>query len=69
MLDKIEGYVYILGDDINTDDIVPSHTLTMRDPHEIAKCTLEFIDPNFVKNVNNGNIIVAGENFLSLIHI
>lgn len=59
----IKGFVYILGDDINTDDIVPSHTLTMRDPHEMAKCTLEFVDPNFVKNVDRGDIIIAGENF------
>jgi len=62
-MDKIEGYAYILGDDINTDDIVPSHTLTMRDPKEMANCTLEFIDPSFVRNINKGNIIVAGENF------
>lgn len=62
-MNKISGYVYKLGDDINTDDIVPSHTLTMRDPNEMAKCTLEFIDPNFVKEIEKGNIIVAGENF------
>ena len=63
MLGKIDGFAYILGDDINTDDIVPSHTLTMRDTHEMAKCTLEFIDPNFAKNIDQGNIIIAGENF------
>ena len=62
-MDKIEGIVYILGDDINTDDIVPSHTLTMRDADEMAKHTLEFIDPTFVNNIDKGNIIVAGENF------
>ena len=62
-MNNLDGFVYILGDDINTDDIVPSHTLTMRDPHEMAKCTLEFIDPSFVKNIDKGNIIVAGENF------
>jgi len=62
-LKKLTGYAYILGDDINTDDIVPSHTLTMRDPHEMAKCTLEFIDPNFVREMDKGNIIVAGDNF------
>ncbi len=60
---KIKGFAYILGDDINTDDIVPSHTLTMRDADEMAKHTLEFIDPNFVKNIQKGNIIIAGENF------
>ena len=62
-MDKIEGFSYILGDDINTDDIVPSHTLTMRDTNEMAKFTLEFIDSNFAKNVTSGNIIIAGENF------
>lgn len=63
MLKKIEGFVYLLGDDVNTDDIVPSHTLTMRDPLEMAKYALEFIDPNFIKNIDKGDIIVAGENF------
>ena len=63
MREKIDGFAYILGDDINTDDIVPSHTLTMRDVDEMAKCTLEFIDPTFAKNSAQGNIIIAGHNF------
>jgi 3-isopropylmalate dehydratase small subunit len=62
-LDLIKGYAYILGDDISTDDIVPSHTLTMRNPNDMVKHTLEFIDPYFSKNVSKGNIIIAGENF------
>ena len=62
-MDIIKGYSYILGDDINTDDIVPIHTLTLRDPNEMVKHTLEFIDPYFFKNINKGNIIIAGENF------
>jgi len=62
-MDLIKGYAYILGDDISTDDIVPSHTLTMRDPNEMVKHTLEFIDPYFTKNVDKGDIIIAGENF------
>ncbi len=62
-MDKIDGFAYILGDDINTDDIVPSHTLTMRDTNEMAKFTLEFIDSNFAQNIFSGNIIIAGENF------
>lgn len=63
MKEKIKGYAYILGDNINTDDIVPSHTLTMRDPNEMAKYALEFIDPQFVKNIDKSDIIIAGENF------
>ena len=35
----------------------------MRDTNEMAKCTLEFVDPHFVKGVSKGNIIIAGENF------
>ena len=62
-MDIINGYAYILGDDISTDDIVPSHTLTMRDSNDMVKHTLEFIDPYFSKNVEKGNIIIAGENF------
>jgi len=55
--------VYILGDDINTDDIVPNSALTLRDTNEVAKHTLEFIDPQFVKNISKYNILIAGENF------
>jgi 3-isopropylmalate/(R)-2-methylmalate dehydratase small subunit len=62
-MEKIEGEIYILGDDINTDDIVPSYTLTMRDPNEIAKHVLEFKDPNFVQKIKKRSIIVAGHNF------
>jgi len=62
-MENIEGNIYILGDDINTDDIVPSHTLTMRDPIEMAKHTLEFIDPKFAQKVAENSIIVGGYNF------
>ena len=62
-MDDIEGEIYILGDDINTDDIVPSYTLTMRDPNEMASHTLEFIDPNFSQKVGMRSIIVGGSNF------
>jgi 3-isopropylmalate dehydratase small subunit len=62
-MELIKGYAYILGDDISTDDIVPSHILTVRNPNDMVKHTLEFIDPYFSKNVSKGNIIIAGENF------
>ena len=62
-MENIEGRIYILGDDINTDDIVPSYTLTMRDPNEMAKHVLEFIDPNFAQKVGKRSIIVGGYNF------
>ena len=63
MIEKIEGYTYILGDDINTDDIVPSNALTLRDTTEMAKYTLSYLHPNFLGVVKKNNIIIAGENF------
>ncbi len=60
---KIKGLAYLLGDDINTDDIIPSHVLTARDPNEMVKYVLEFRDPDFVKKKQKDTIIVAGENF------
>ncbi len=63
MIDIIGGFVYILGDNITTDDIVPSDVLTLRDTNDMAKSTLKYIDQYFVQNINRGNIIVAGENF------
>jgi len=62
-MDNIKGEIYILGDDINTDDIVPSYTLTMRDPNEMAKHVLEFKEPNFTQKVTKKSIIVGGHNF------
>jgi len=62
-MDKISGVLYVLGDNINTDDIIPSHSLTMRDSNEMAKHTLEYIDPKFIKKVTKNTIILAGENF------
>lgn len=62
-MEIIKGRSYILGDNINTDDIVPSHTLTIRNADEMAKYTLEFIDPEFVAKTKKLNIIIAGYNF------
>jgi len=62
-MNEIFGYAYLLGDDINTDDIVPSYTLTIRDANEMAKHALEYIDPNFAEKASKDLIIVAGHNF------
>ncbi|MFW9823073.1 MAG: 3-isopropylmalate dehydratase [Candidatus Thorarchaeota archaeon] len=63
MKDKIEGYAYLLGDDINTDDIVPSDVLTIRDANEMASHTLKNIDADFVVKTKNHKLLIAGENF------
>lgn len=57
------GFLWVLGDEINTDDIVPSHVLTCQDESELVQATLEYKIPRFSCDVSPGDWIVAGKNF------
>jgi 3-isopropylmalate/(R)-2-methylmalate dehydratase small subunit len=60
----IKGAVFKYGDDVNTDVIFPGkYTYTITNPEEMAQHALEDLDPDFVKNVNPGDIIAAGKYF------
>jgi len=50
-------------DHINTDVIIPARYLTTDDEAELAPHCLEDLDPEFVKKVEAGDFIVAGEDF------
>ncbi len=60
---KVEGRAWVFGDNIDTDLIVPSKYLTERDPNVMAKGTFENTRPEFAKQVQLGDIIIAGNNF------
>ncbi len=61
---KLVGRVWKYGDNVNTDQIFPGkYTYTITDPAEMAKHAMEDLDPDFAKNVQKGDIIVAGKNF------
>ena len=59
---KGKTHVYI-RDHINTDEIIPARYLVIDDERELALHAMEDIDPDFVKKVKSGDIIVAGDNF------
>ncbi len=59
----ITGKVWKFGDNIDTDLIIAARYLNTSDPHELAKHVMEDADPEFVKKLQPGDIIVAGENF------
>ncbi len=59
----IRGHVWKFGDHIDTDVIIPARYLNTSDPAELASHCMEDYDRNFVKNIKQGDIIVAGENF------
>jgi 3-isopropylmalate/(R)-2-methylmalate dehydratase small subunit len=59
----IAGRAWRLGDDVNTDLILPGRYLELTDPLEMAKHALEGLIPSFPERVRPGDIIVAGRNF------
>ena len=60
---KIQGSVHKYGDHIDTDVIIPARYLNTADHKELAAHCMEDIDKDFVNNVKEGNLIVAGVNF------
>ena len=59
----IEGKVWNFGSHVDTDLIIAARYLNTSVPEELAKHVMEDADPEFVKNMSPGDIIVAGENF------
>jgi 3-isopropylmalate/(R)-2-methylmalate dehydratase small subunit len=59
----MQGKAHVFGDDVNTDEIIPARYLNSIDPAMLASHCMEDVDPDFVKKMKPGDIIVAGENF------
>ena len=60
---EAKGKAFVYGDNVDTDVIIPARYLLSGDPKELAKHCMEDIDADFVGNVAQGDVIVAGENF------
>ena len=58
-----QGKVFMYGDNVDTDVIIPARYLTTADPAELAKHCMEDLDKTYVDRVQKGDVIVAGENF------
>lgn len=59
----VKGKVFLYGNDVDTDVIIPARYLNTTSESELASHCMEDIDKDFVKNVQQGDIIVAGDNF------
>ena len=57
------GKVFKYPDNVDTDVIIPARYLNTSDPAELALHCMEDIDREFVKNVQAGDVMVAGWNF------
>jgi len=61
---KYRGKVFVLGDNINTDLIIPGRYLTTDDPKKLAPHTLEDIPPEYGRfQPSKFKFIIAGKNF------
>ena len=60
---SVKGRVFRYGDNVDTDVIIPARYLNTSDPKELAAHCMEDIDTEFVKKVQDGDIIVANKNF------
>ena len=58
-----KGLVFKYPDNVDTDVIIPARYLNSQDARELAQHCMEDIDTEFVKKVQEGDIMVGGWNF------
>ena len=59
----MKGKCWKFKDDVNTDEIIPARYLNTSDPKELAAHCMEDANAGFAKEVQAGDLIVAGDNF------
>ncbi len=62
-MQNAKGRVHKFGDNVDTDVIIPARYLNTASHKELAAHCMEDIDKEFVKNVQDGDIMVATKNF------
>jgi len=60
---KIEGKVFLFGDHVDTDLIIPARYLNQSNATELAEHCFADLRPRFVQEAAPGDIVVAGFNF------
>lgn len=63
MQTRFRGRVWTFGDDISTDHIIAGKYLGTTDAKVFAAHAFESVDASWAKNVQAGDLIVAGDNF------
>ena len=62
-MEKFSGKIWILGDDIDTDIIIPTEYLALETVKDMAPYAFSPLRPELAGQIKEGDIIVAGKNF------
>ncbi|MCI5569513.1 MAG: 3-isopropylmalate dehydratase [Lachnospiraceae bacterium] len=62
-MDRFKGKVWLLGDDIDTDIIIPTEYLALKTVDDMKKFAFSPLRPELAGQIKEGDIIVAGKNF------
>ncbi|MCD8300832.1 MAG: 3-isopropylmalate dehydratase [Clostridiales bacterium] len=62
-MDKFTGRVWMLGDDIDTDIIMPTEYLALKTVEDMKPYAFSPLRPELAGQIEPGDIIVAGKNF------
>ena len=62
-MDKFTGRVWVLGDDIDTDIIIPTEYLALKTIDDMKQYGFSPLRPELAGQIQKGDIIVAGKNF------
>lgn len=60
---KFKGKAHKVGEHIDTDAIIPARFLVTTDPKKLGENCMAGLEPDWVKRVTPGDIMVAGRNF------
>ena len=63
MNEKFSGKVWVLGDDIDTDIIIPTEYLALKTVEDMKPYAFSPLRPELAGLIKPGDIIVAGKNF------
>jgi 3-isopropylmalate/(R)-2-methylmalate dehydratase small subunit len=62
-MEKFSGKIWVLGDDIDTDIIIPTEYLALKTVGDMAPYAFSPLRPELAGQIKAGDIIVAGKNF------
>ena len=63
IMSSYSGKAHVFGDNVDTDRIIAGKYTKTLDLSDLADHVLEDLDPTFRNRVQNGDILVAGDNF------